>query len=151
MSGEVAAACCSLCGAGLLLQTLLTIVRTDHGYRAESASVLTLDFSLPTGTGSRYPTPESVMQFYDAVTREVRARPEVRNVGWSSSLPYGTSEFGSFALQIEGEAASSVSRAAAGRSTPSSDPGYFSTLDLPIVSGRGINDRDTLRARPSAS
>jgi putative ABC transport system permease protein len=28
------------------------------------------------------------------------------------------------------------------------DPGYFSTLDLPIVRGRGFNDRDTLRSVP---
>lgn len=28
------------------------------------------------------------------------------------------------------------------------NPGYFTTLDLPIVSGRGFNDRDTLRSVP---
>jgi hypothetical protein len=28
------------------------------------------------------------------------------------------------------------------------DPGYFTTLDLPIVAGRGFNERDTLRSLP---
>jgi putative ABC transport system permease protein len=144
VSGEVAAAVLLLCGAGLLLQTLLTIVRTDPGYRAESPSVLTLDFSLRSGPGSRHPTPESVLLFYDEVAREMRGLPEIRNVGWSSSLPYGTSEFGSFALQIVGDPEVDF------RERPQveyavSDPGYFRTLDLPIVMGRGISDRDTLQ------
>ena len=144
VSGEVAAAVLLLCGAGLLLQTLLTIVRTDPGYRAESPSVLTLDFSLRSGPGSRHPTRESVLLFYDDVARDMRALPEIRNVGWSSSLPYGTSEFASFALQIVGDPEADF------RDRPQvefsvSDPGYFRTLNLPIVMGRGINDRDTLQ------
>ena len=56
VSGEVAAAVVLLCGAGLLLQTLLKLVGGDTGYRATSESVLTLDFSVPTGKSSRYPT-----------------------------------------------------------------------------------------------
>jgi len=73
VSGEVAAAVLLLCGAGLLLQTLLTLVGGDTGYRSPSESVLTLDFSVVTGKNSRYATDEAVMQFYDAVARDVRA------------------------------------------------------------------------------
>ena len=72
VSGEVAAAVVLLCGAGLLLQTLLKLVGGDTGYRATSESVLTLDFSVDTGARSRYPTPEAMIQFYDAVGREVQ-------------------------------------------------------------------------------
>ena len=50
VSGEVAAAVVLLCGAGLLLQTLLKLVGGDTGYRATSESVLMLDFSVATGT-----------------------------------------------------------------------------------------------------
>ena len=46
VSGEVAAAVVLLCGAGLLLQTVLRLVGGDTGYRSMSESVLTLDFSL---------------------------------------------------------------------------------------------------------
>ena len=87
VSGEVAAAVVLLCGAGLLLQTVLTLVGGDTGYRSTSESVLTLDFSVRTGKNSRYPTAEAVTQFYDAVARDVSALPEVRRVGWASSLP----------------------------------------------------------------
>ena len=145
VSGEVAAAVVLLCGAGLLLQTLLKLVGGDTGYRATSESVLTLDFSVDTGERSRYPTPEAITQFYDAVGRDVRALPEVRRVGWASSLPYGTSELAG------GRSRSSAirrSRRAIARRAEytTADPGYFSALDLPIVSGRGFTERDTLRS-----
>jgi putative ABC transport system permease protein len=147
VSGEVAAAVMLLCGAGLLLQTVLTLVGGDTGYRSEGDSVLTLDFSVPSGRDSRYPTPEALTQFYEAVARDVSALPEVRRVGWSSSLPYGTNELGRWKFEIFGDPPVEV------RDQPSADytiadAGYFRTLDLPIVNGRGFSDRDTLRSVP---
>jgi len=147
VAGEVAAAVLLLCGAGLLLQTLLRLVGGDTGYRANSQSVLTLDFSVPTGKSSRYPTPEAITQFYDAVARDVSALPEVRRVGWASSLPYGTSELGRWTFDIVGDAPVEARNRPTAEYT-TADPGYFRTVDLPIVSGRGFNERDTLRSVP---
>ena len=145
VSGEVAAAVVLLCGAGLLLQTLLKLVGGDTGYRATGESILTLDFSVPTGKSSRYPTAEAVTQFYDAVGRDVGAMPEVRRVGWASSLPYGTSELGRWRFEIIGDPqVEARDRPSAEYTT--ADPGYFSTLDLPIINGRSFNDRDTLHS-----
>jgi putative ABC transport system permease protein len=147
VSGEVAAAVVLLCGAGLLLQTVLTLVSGDPGYRARSESVLTLDFSVRTGQNSRYPTEEAVTEFYDAVGRQVSALPEVRRVGWASSLPYGTSELGRWAFEIVGDPqVEARDRPTAEYTT--ADAGYFRTLDLSIVRGRGFDDRDTLRSLP---
>ncbi len=147
VAAEVAAAVLLLCGAGLLLQTLLKLVAGDAGYRSTGESVLTLDFSLGTGKNSRYPTEDAVMQFYDAVGREVGALPEVRRVGWASSLPYGTSELGRWAFAIVGDPeAGARDRPTAEYTT--ADPGYFRTLDLPVVRGRGFDERDTLRSGP---
>jgi putative ABC transport system permease protein len=147
VSGEVAAAVVLLCGAGLLLQTLLKLVGGDTGYRAGSESVLTLDFSVPTGKSSRYPTQEAITQFYDAVGRDVSALPEVRRVGWASSLPYGTSELGRWAFEIVGDPQLETRDRPMAEYT-TADPGYFRTLDLPIVSGRGFTERDTMRSVP---
>jgi|RhiMethySRZTD1v2_1073278.scaffolds.fasta_scaffold04235_7 putative ABC transport system permease protein len=147
VAGEVAAAVVLLSGAGLLLQTVLTLVSHDTGYRSVSDSVLTLDFSVPTGTNSRYPSEEAINQFYEAVSRDVGALPEVRGVGWASSLPYGTSELGRWAFEIVGDAKVDAHDRPTVEYT-TADPGYFKTLDLPIVSGRGFNDRDTLRSVP---
>ena len=145
VASEVAAAVLLLCGAGLLLQTVLTLISGDPGYRSTSDSVLTLDFSVPTGKNSRYPTEQAITQFYDALGRDVSALPEVRRVGWASSLPYGTSELGRWAFSIVGDPQ------VAARDQPTveyttADPGYFRTVDLPIVSGRGFNERDTLQS-----
>jgi putative ABC transport system permease protein len=147
VSAEVAAAVLLLCGAGLLLQTLLTLAGSETGYRSPSESVLTLDFSVGTGEGSRHPTSDAVNLFYDGVARDVKALPEVRRVGWASSLPYGQSELGHWAFEIAGD------RPREPRNRPTAefttaDPGYFETLDVPIVSGRGFSERDTLGSMP---
>jgi putative ABC transport system permease protein len=145
VAGEVAAAVLLLCGAGLLLRTLLVLVTVDTGYRADASQVITLDFSLDDGPNSPYSTPESLVRFYTAVAREVEARPEVESVGWSSSLPYGTTEFGPFAVDVIGDApVPPDSRPAADVAV--TDDGYFRTLDLPIVAGRRFTERDSFEA-----
>jgi putative ABC transport system permease protein len=147
VSSEVAAAVLLLCGAGLLVKTLLTLVSGDPGYRAAGESVMTLDFTLRSGKDTRYPTDEALLGFYDAVTRDVAALPDVRNVGFSSSLPYGTSEYGRWMFEIVGDPAVEGGNRPAAEYTVA-DSGYFRTMDLPIVHGRGFNERDTLGSVP---
>ena len=143
VAGEVAAAVLLLCGAGLLLRTLLMLGGFDTGYRADSDAVLTLDFSLPAPReGTRYPTMESLTQFYDEASREVRAIPGVRSIGWSTGLPYGTSEIGRLPFEIVGAPQLDVTTRPTANFQAAS-PGYFSTLDLPIVAGRAFDERDT--------
>jgi putative ABC transport system permease protein len=144
VAAEVAAAVVLLCGAGLLLRTMLALGSFDPGYRADSDSVLTLDFSLPgPRPGTRYPDIQSITQFYDQATRDVSAIPGVRKIGWSTGLPYGTtSEVGRLRAEIVGDPP------VAPDDRPLADfqaasPGYFDTLDLPITIGRGFTDRDT--------
>jgi putative ABC transport system permease protein len=145
VAGEVAAAVLLLCGAGLFLRTLLVLVSVDTGYRADASRVITLDFSLNNRPDGPYATPESLMQFYTAVAREVGARPEVESVGWSSSLPYGTTEFGGFAVDVVGDPpVAPDSRPVTDVAV--ADDGYFRTLDLPIVAGRRFTERDAMGA-----
>ena len=143
-AAEVAAAVLVLCGAGLLLRTLLVIDSADQGYRAEGERVLTLDFVLP---GTRYATADSRRQFYDAVEREVAAVPGVRSAGWASSLPLGGSQLGGSAFEIIGDPP------ARDGNRPSADyqivsHTYFRTLDLPIVEGRAFTAEDRADGSP---
>jgi len=148
VAGEVAAAVLLLCGAGLLLRTLLVLGDHDPGYRAHGDSVLTLDFSLPPpNDGTRYPTFQSLMQFYDDTTRQVAAIPGVTKIGWTTALPYGDSELPPQRFEIVGDPP--VAR----DNRPFADfqaatPGYFTTLDLPIVAGRSFTERDTRESTP---
>jgi putative ABC transport system permease protein len=135
---EVATAVLLLFGAGLLLRTLIAVSSYDRGYRASNVLAMLVD-----PLGQSYPTPETLQQFFDQVEAEVRAVPGVGDVGWSSGLPLGESVFGEYPMHFEivGDAPVDVAR------KPTSafqivSPTYFSTLDLPIVAGRGFDSRD---------
>ncbi len=142
VAGEVATAVALLFGAGLLLRTLLAVENVDRGYRAERVLTMMID-----PLGSRYPTPESLVQFFAAVEAEIRALPGVRSVGWATTLPLGPSDAGQTRYEIVGDPPPEESQ------YPAADyqivsPTYFETLDLPIVAGRRFNDRDTRDSVP---
>jgi putative ABC transport system permease protein len=76
VGGQVGAAVLLLCGAGLLLRTLLALGTLETGYRADGDTVMTLDFSLPAfREGTRYPDAQSYRSFYDSASSAVRALP----------------------------------------------------------------------------
>ncbi len=138
--GEVATAVLLLFGAGLLLRTLIAVQSYDRGYRAENVLTMLVD-----PLGSAYPPPFKQQQFYDQVEAEVRAVPGVADVGWSSGLPLGESVFGEYLFNYEvvGDAPLDPARKpTTGYQIVSST--YFSTLELPIVAGRGFDARDVM-------
>ena len=139
VTGEVAIAVLLLFGAGLLLRTLLAVESFDRGYRADNVLTMVLD-----PLGSSYPTPEKLQQFYDQVEAEIRAAPGVQDVAYSTALPLGSSMYGdNFALnyQIVGDPeVPEPQRPATNYQVVSAS--YFSALDLPIVQGRGFDQRD---------
>ena len=144
VAGEVAVAVVVLCGAGLLLRTLLVLDGFDSGYGAQRERLLSVSLSVPALTpGSRYPTRESLLQFYDEVDRAVRAIPMVRSTGWATTLPLGGSLVGRQAFDIVGAPAPQDGQ------RPQADfqvvsPDYFDTLELSIVSGRAFTDDDRI-------
>jgi putative ABC transport system permease protein len=135
--GEVATAVVLLFGAGLLLRTLMAVENVERGYGAEGVLTMMVD-----PLGSQYPTPASLIQFFDSVEGEVRALPGVRSAAWASTLPLGPSDEGDRSFEIVGDAQPEEGqRPIADYQTVS--PAYFQTLDLPVVAGRAFNDRDT--------
>src|SRR6185503_7950094 len=134
--GEVATAVLLLFGAGLLLRTLIAVESVDRGYRAKRVLTMMVD-----PLGSRYPTAAALLQFFDAVEREITVLPGVRSVAWTSTLPLGPSDAGQSFFEIAGDPPVDDSQ------RPIADyqivsPAYFRTLDLPVVAGRGFDDRD---------
>src|SRR4029079_9492201 len=135
--GEVATAVLLLFGAGLLLRTLVAVETFDRGYRAESVLSMLVD-----PLGSKYPTPDSLQQFFDLVEAEVAAVPGVASVGWAESLPLDFFDAGGLSYEIPGDPPVEESQ------RPTTEyqivsPGYFPTLDLPVLAGRGFDQRDT--------
>jgi putative ABC transport system permease protein len=145
--GEVATAVILLCGAGLLLRTLMAVETFDHGYRAQGVLTMSVGLPVPIPT-SRYPTAEALRRFYDAVERDVTALPGVRAVAWASTLPLGPSQIGSFAFEVVGgeRSADESRRPLANYQIVS--PSYFRTVDLPIVAGRGFDETDATESTP---
>ncbi len=134
---EVATAVVLLFGAGLLLRTLMAVESVERGYRAESVLTMMVD-----PLGSRYPTAQSLLQFFDDVESEIMVLPGVRSSAWASTLPLGPSDAGRSYFEIVGDPKVD------GGERPTADyqivsPTYFRTLDLPVDVGRGFDDRDT--------
>jgi putative ABC transport system permease protein len=141
---EVAIAVLLLFGAGLLLRTLGAVQGYDRGYRAVSVLTMLVD-----PLGSKYPTPESLQQFLDQVEAEVAAVPGVAGVAWASALPLDFFDEGGSSFEIVGDPPLDDSQ------RPTTEyqvvsPAYFSTLDLPILSGRPFDRRDTRDGVPVA-
>jgi putative ABC transport system permease protein len=146
VTGEIAAAVLLLCGAGLLLRTLITLDNVDAGYRAESVVTIrvNLGYGLPT---SQFPDADALRRFFDAVEREVAAVSGVRSVGWSSGLPLGGSALGWFGFDIVGQEATSPA------DRPLADyqlvtPSYLETIDVPVIAGRGFTALDSATSVP---
>ncbi len=137
VAGEIATAVVLLFGAGLLVRTLMIVDNVDRGYRADQILTMLVD-----PLGSRYPTPASLMQFFDSVEQEIRSIPGVLDVAWASTLPLGPSYFGRMFFEIVGDPPVEDSK------RPTADyqivsHTYFAALDLPVIDGRPFNDRDT--------
>ena len=133
---EVSTAVILLFAAGLLLRTLMNLQDVDRGYRADSVLTMIID-----PLSSRYPTPAANLQFYQAVEREVAATAGVRSVGWASTLPMGPSYEGDTFFDVVGRPLVQESQ------RPTADyqivsPGYFTTVDLPVVDGRAFTEHD---------
>ncbi len=136
---ELAFALVLLVGAGLLVRSFARMMNIDPGYRTEN--ILTVDLSLPS---AEYESNEKVRAFYAEVRRRVGALPGVRASGAVARLPLA-SESGDVGFQIEGR------RVLEDERSPNADwqvvtPGYFSVLDLTLVRGRGITERDDERS-----
>ena len=134
--GEVAVSVVLICGAALLLKSLANLQRVDAGVRIDH--VITMSADLPTGA---YPTAESATSFYETVVERLRSVPGVEQASVSLNLPLDGVEWGEF-MNAPGEKESLIVRA------KMVDPWYFATLEIPILSGRGIEDRDRAGAPP---
>jgi putative ABC transport system permease protein len=128
--GELALSLILVSGALLLIKSLVKLQQLDTGVRIEN--VVTASIDLPT---QAYRTPQKAALFYDALTERLRSVTPVEKVGLSTYLPLQWVSNGE-AIQLPG--AQRLLHVRFKRV----DPGYFSTLDIPVLSGRGITEQD---------
>jgi putative ABC transport system permease protein len=138
---EVAVAVMLLCGAGLLLRTLLTLQDVDAGNRA--GDLLTAGVSPGFGR-----TPDANRQFFANIENAVRNAPGVRDVAWGSAMPFDGLFYGQ-TFQIDGDPPRpQADRDGTGYQIVS--PSYFRMLGVPVLQGRAFTDADATNAPPVA-
>ena len=134
---EVAVSLLLLIGAGLLINSFLRLRSVDPGFRAEN--LLTMKVVLPK---LKYPEHAQRSAFYSDLTRRVEALPGVKSAAVTTNLP----------LYLQGN---SITINFDGRPEPPPgqrpvvvtrviSPSYFSTMSIPLLAGRNINDQDRL-------
>jgi putative ABC transport system permease protein len=132
---ELALALILLLGAGLLVRSFKHLNAIDLGFDREN--VLTARTSLPR---SVYRKGEQTSAFYQQLFDRMRSLPGVTSAGAISNTPL--TGFGIIAfMEIEGNPRLDQQKdAPIGVGSVSSD--YFRTMNIPLLSGRGYDERD---------
>jgi predicted permease len=144
---EVALAMVLLVGAGLMINTIFHLQRVNAGF--DVTRVLSMDLQLPEGGkylervpgGDMEKTLPTVTAFYQRLVEKAGALPGVESAALIGALPTRCCpEFYSFAI-LGHPAPPPENRPRAGYSEVSD--GLFSTLKIPLVKGRYLDDHDT--------
>ena len=137
---EVALALMLLVGAGLLMKSLVVMLRVDPGF--DPKGLLTMRIALPP---SRYKEDDKAVRFYDELLRRVASVPGVRGAALTSNLPLA-GDGGTGTPQIVGRSTPASELTEAHLRTVSAN--YFEVLGVPTVRGRSFAERDGAQAPP---
>jgi putative ABC transport system permease protein len=132
---EVALALTLLIGSGLMARSFWLMSHTDPGFTAEGLFATGVGFS-----GARYPTAAHRMTFVDDALTQLSALPAVSSVAAVNRVPFGGSNT-LVGIEIEGQPFVDDRPVTVDRRVAT--PGYFDTLDLKILDGRGFGPQDT--------
>lgn len=133
--GQTALAVMLLVGGGLLLRSFANVTRVDPGFQA--GSVLAASLSLPTAA---YPEPGDVTRFYAELLDRVEAIPGVTSAALVRTPPL-TGSLPPNDIEFEGRPASPDDPPLNADIQIVSD-GYFATLAIPVIAGRGFEPTD---------
>jgi predicted permease len=130
---QVALSLVALVGAGLFLRSLQEAQNIDPGFERENLVMMSMDLA-----GQKYEE-ERGREFYDQATRKLLEISKVKGVGIASAGPFG----GDIMRTVFAEGQDTNDRRN-GRLTAllRVSPGYFDAMRLPLVRGRGFNERD---------
>jgi putative ABC transport system permease protein len=136
IAAQVAIAVVLLVGAGLMIRSLHRLQQVDPGFRTEKILMARLS-----PNWSRYQNLEDSTRFFDALLARARSIPGVESAAAASGRPLDgqppiTNGFRIENIPIEeGELAPQVATRAA-------TPDYFSTMGIPLLSGRTFTELD---------
>jgi predicted permease len=145
VTAEIAVSLVLLVGAGLMLQSLRALLHQDAGF--DQRNLLVFSVNLP---DSSYPSDKnypgdspSARLFEHEFSEKLRNLPGVQGVGVTSALPIGGSG-GTIRFLVQGRPTSQGQEDECDIITVT--PDYFSTLKVPLISGRMFSATDKLEA-----
>jgi len=143
VAGQVALALGLMIVAGLLIESMIEMRRTDLGY--DENAILTMRVDLPEGEYAEVPQQQ---QFFRDVMDEVRGLSIVESAAWVSRLPLVEGS-GTTSFEILGRPAEDPERQPfAG--VVVAEPTYFEVMEMKLVRGRGFTSDDTADRVPVA-
>jgi predicted permease len=138
IAGEVALSVVLLAATGLLIHTLVHLETMPPGFNP--SGVITAKASLD---DVRYYLPAAFRKLLDASLATMRQIPGVQSAAVGLTLPYERALLSAVTLRDGKEA---------GRQITANEvyvtPGYFDTLQIPVLAGRTFIDSDTTDAQP---
>jgi putative ABC transport system permease protein len=136
--GQLALSMLLLVSAGLFLRTLWNARALDPGYAEDRGILASLDLQ-PAGYDE-----EAGRAFHAELLRRIEALPGVRAASLATHVPLSLGGGSDTSGSIEGYQPREDEHLVLFYNKVS--PGYFDTLGVPIVEGRGIDERDTADA-----
>ncbi|HUH62404.1 MAG TPA: ABC transporter permease [Terracidiphilus sp.] len=137
IAGEIALTVVLLLGAGLLIRTLIHLETMPPGFNPQG--VMTAKASVD---DARYHDPAALGKLLRESVGVMRQIPGVENAAVGLTLPYEHALLSSVTLSDGKEAGlQGMSR------WVFVTPGYFETLEIPLLAGRTINDGDNAQAQ----
>jgi putative ABC transport system permease protein len=138
---QVGLALVLLIGAGLLSQTFLRLRHQETGFATQGLlAVRATNYR----QGTREETSRALSQFHEQVLERLRSLPGVVSAAASNAIPYTrtSKDRNQAPLRVRG-IADDESKLSLPLSGADVSPGFFETLGIPIVAGRGVDARDT--------
>jgi predicted permease len=138
---EVAVATVLLVGGGLLTRSFVQLVGTDLGFDAEGVA------SVQVFLWDRNPRAGERLTRADAMLERIRSTTGVRSAGIVTALPFHPSRIDAVGQVVaEGRQAETPPQ----MYTTIADSGYFATVGVPVVAGRGFTSADDAGGPPVA-
>ena len=139
LAGQIAASLSLLTGAGLLARSLVAMTSAPLGYDPHGVFTVSVKGPVPATDAAR-------KQFFDALEQRVLSTPGVRAVTHSDAVPGPV--ITRSALAIEGVTWPEPDQPPLVPFVTVSD-GYFETMRIPLLGGRGFGPQDGMESTPS--
>src|SRR6185436_4196960 len=132
---EVATTLVLLIGAGLMIRSFYLLQKVNPGFSHEQLTSFSVSLAQ-----KKYETQEARGVFYNHLLENIRALPGVESVAAAFGLPLGNNGWQTGFL-IDGQPPPPAEQ------TPLVEvclvtPDYFRAMNIPVLRGRGFNDRD---------